>query len=111
MTTSAPRTTHRGQEPRPALRIDGDAEEIGRGLGGLVVTLLDVVRQLIERQALRRVESGSLTAQQVERLGQALQELESRFAELREVFGADGDIRLPIDLDQLLSEPEPTRRK
>lgn len=93
------------------MRIDGDAEDVGRGLGGLVVTLLDIVRQLIERQALRRVESGSLTAEQVERLGRALHGLEDRFAELRDVFGAEGDVRLPVDLDALLSEPEPGRRE
>src|SRR4051812_26333371 len=63
-----------------------DPEDAGAGLGRLVVVLLDVVRQLLERQALRRVDEGGLTPEQVERLWQALLALDRRFAELREVF-------------------------
>jgi len=65
-----------------------DAADAGRGLGQLVVTVLDIVRQLLERQALRRVDSGTLSDEQVERLGNALQALEERFAELRETLEA-----------------------
>lgn len=66
-----------------------NADDAGRGLGQLVVALLDIVRQLVERQAVRRVDAGDLTAEQVERLGQALLALEERFAELREAFADD----------------------
>jgi Gas vesicle protein K len=64
-------------------RIPADS---GRGLGRLVIAILDIVRDLLERQALRRVDSGSLTPEQVERLGQALIALDRQFAELREVL-------------------------
>jgi len=84
-------------------RLGGTGEDVGRGLGRLVVTLLEVVRQVVERQALRRVEVGDLTDEQVERLGQALMDLEDTFDELTETFGVqENDLYLPIDLDALL---------
>ncbi|MFJ9781431.1 gas vesicle protein K [Amycolatopsis sp. NPDC101161] len=63
------------------VRIPADA---GRGLGHLVVTVLDILREVLERQALRRMET--LTPAQVEDLGQALIALDARFAELRAVL-------------------------
>jgi Gas vesicle protein K len=65
------------------LRIPADA---GRGLGQVVVAVLEILRDLLERQAIRRVESGSLTPDEVERLGQALIALDQRFTEIREVL-------------------------
>ena len=73
-------------EPRPQ-RISIDAEDVGQGLGCLVVAILDLVRQLLERQALRRVDAGSLTPDEVERLGQALLGLEHRLSGLRDSLG------------------------
>jgi hypothetical protein len=89
---------------RPAVsRLEGSGEDVGRGLGRLVVTLLDVVRQVVERQALRRVDAGDLDADQVERLGRALMQLEETFEELTEHFGGEpNDVYLPIDLDALV---------
>jgi hypothetical protein len=84
------------QAPR---RLEGSGEEVGRGLGRLVVTLLEVVRQVVERQALRRVEAGGLTDEQIERLGQALMQLEDTFDELIDHFGVvPNDVYLPLDL-------------
>jgi len=88
-------------------RITADAEDLGQGLGRLVLALLDLIRQLLERQALRRVEGGSLTEAEVERLGRALMDLEDRLAQLREEFGCrpeDLELRLPFDAGQLLAE-------
>ena len=83
-------------------RLTGSGEDVGRGLGRLVVTLLEVVRQVVERQALRRVEAGDLTDEQVERLGQALMQLEATFDELIEHFGVvPNDVYLPLDLTGL----------
>jgi Gas vesicle protein K len=73
-------------EPRPQ-RISIDAEDVGQGLGRLVVAILDLVRQLLERQALRRVDAGSLTPDEIERLGQALLGLEHRLSGLRDSLG------------------------
>jgi hypothetical protein len=92
-------------------RISADAEDLGRGLGQLVVALLELVRDLLERQAIRRMEGGELSADEIERLGQALLELEEKFVELREIFGVGREgIRLPIDVDQLLGDDQrPTK--
>ncbi|SFL32116.1 gas vesicle protein GvpK [Geodermatophilus ruber] len=96
---------------RPALRVAADADDLGRGLGRLVVVLLDVVRQLLERQAVRRMAAGELTDAEVERLGRALLALQDQFTELRDVLGvAPGDARLPVDLDALLPDERRDRR-
>jgi hypothetical protein len=89
-------------EPRRTTRLQGTGEDVGRGLGRLLVALLEVVRQVIERQALRRVEVGDLGEDDVERLGRALQQLEETFDELIDHFGVmPEDLYLPLDLDAL----------
>lgn len=93
-------------------RIDADAERLGDGLGRLVLAILQLVRDLMERQAVRRAESGSLDEEEIERLGRALMALDDRFAELRDVFGCapeDLDLRLPFDADQLLARDQGER--
>ena len=78
-------------------RIETDDSDPARGLAQLVLTLVELIRQIVERQALHRVESGSLTDQQVERLGQALMALEERMAQLRDVFGVtEEDLNLDL---------------
>ena len=69
------------------MRIEGDREDIERGLAQLVLTVIELLRQLMERQAIRRVEAGGLSDAQIERLGQALMALEQRMEELKEDFG------------------------
>ena len=67
------------------------------GLVGLVLTLVELLRQLMERQALRRVEDGTLTDEQVEKIGWTLMSLENRMDELREHFGlAPEDLNLDL---------------
>jgi hypothetical protein len=96
--------------PRRTTRLDGSGQDVGQGLGRLVVTLLEVVRQVIERQALRRVELGDLSEDDVERLGRALLQLEETFDELIDRFGVvPEDLYLPFDLDALV-RPAPSRR-
>ena len=92
-------------------RLAGSGEDVGRGLGRLVVALLEVVRQVIERQALRRVEVGDLTDDDVERLGRALMQLEETFDELTDHFGGmPEDVYLPIDLAALTRPAHAHRR-
>jgi hypothetical protein len=82
-------------------RVAADPDATEQGLAGLVVGIVDLVRQLLERQALRRMEGGSLTDEEIERLGRALMGLEDRVGELREVLGlAETDLTLPIDLSR-----------
>jgi hypothetical protein len=68
-------------------RIEMDPEDVGRDLGRLVLTIVELLRQLMERQALRRVDVGDLSDETVERLGIGLMRLEEAMAELREYFG------------------------
>ena len=68
------------------LRLDGDPESVQKGLATLVLTIVELLHQLMERQALRRVEDGSLSDDQIERIGSTLMGLESRMAELREHY-------------------------
>jgi Gas vesicle protein K len=70
-------------------RVNADPESVERGLAQLVLTIVELLRQLMERQALRRVDGGTLNQDQVERLGRTFMELDKRMAELREEFGLD----------------------
>ena len=81
-------------------RVETDPENVERGLAQLVLTLVELIRQLMERQALRRVEAGGLDDETVERLGSTLMALEARMSELKEIFGLDDD-DLNIDLGPL----------
>jgi Gas vesicle protein K len=78
-------------------RVEADPENVERGLAQLVLTLVELLRQLMERQALRRVEAGGLDEETVERLGRTLMLLEQRMEELREVFGlTEEDLNLDL---------------
>jgi len=80
-------------------RIDIDPETVEKGLVKLVLMVVETLRQVIERQAIRRVEGGSLSEEEIERLGLALLRLEQRMAQLRETFGfAEEDLILRLRL-------------
>ena len=87
-------------EPRRRARIEADPEQVERGLVQLVLTLVELLRQLMERQAIRRVEAGDLPEETVERLGLGLMRLEEAMDELREYFGLRPE-DLNIDLGPL----------
>ena len=77
------------QQVRGALpdRIDVDAAGVEQGLAQLVLTLVEFLRQLLERQAVRRMDGGSLSDEEVERVGLALMKLEEKVHQLAEQFG------------------------
>ena len=81
-------------------RINSDPANVERGLVSLVLTLVELLRQLMERQAIRRVDQGALTDEQVERIGTTLMLLEEKMAELRDHFGLTPE-DLNIDLGPL----------
>ena len=72
-------------------RVNADPENVERGLAQLVLTIVELLRQIMERQALRRIDGGGLTEDEVERLGRTFMELDKRMAELRDKFGLDED--------------------
>ena len=67
----------------PVLRVDVDSGDVARGFAQLVLTLAEIVRELLERQALRRMDTGDLSAAQIERLGTALLRIRDELEELR----------------------------
>jgi hypothetical protein len=72
-------------------RINSDPEKVERGLARLVLTIIELLRQLMERQALKRIEGGSLTDEEIERLGETLMKLEARMEDLKRTFGLEGE--------------------
>jgi hypothetical protein len=81
-------------------RLNADRESLEKGLAQLVLTLIEVLRQLMERQALRRIEGGSLSPEEVERLGETFMLLEERMEELKDAFELE-DEDLNLDLGPL----------
>lgn len=78
-------------------RINADPERVERGLAQLVLTLVELLRQLMERQALRRIDGGTLGEDEIERLGQAFMKLDERMNELKREFGLeDEDLNLNL---------------
>ncbi len=67
-------------------RLETDAESVERDLFKLVLTIIELVRQLMEKQALRRVDEGDLTDEQIEGLGNGLMHLEQAMDELKERY-------------------------
>ena len=78
-------------------RLNADPEDLERGLAHLVLTLIELLRQLMERQALRRIEGGTLTEEEIERLGRTFMALSERMEELKRTFGLeDEDLNLNL---------------
>ena len=81
-------------------RINAEPGTAAQELGRLVLTLVEVVRKVLEHQAVRRMDSGTLSPEEVERLGVALLRLSERMDELKTAFGLR-DEDLDIDLGPL----------
>ncbi|HEY3529316.1 MAG TPA: gas vesicle protein K [Nocardioides sp.] len=81
-------------------RLETDPETVQRDLMRLVLTIVELVRQLMEKQALRRLDEGSLSDDQVEALGTALMHLADAMRDLRDRFGLSQE-DLNLDLGPL----------
>ena len=78
-------------------RISADPEIVENGLARLVLSIIELIRRLLEKQALRRMDAGTLTEEEIERLGNALMTLEEKMDELKRVFGlSDEDLNLKL---------------
>jgi hypothetical protein len=78
-------------------RLNADPERVERGLAQLVLAVVDLLRELMERQALRRMEGGSLDEDEIERLGVAFMKLNETMDELKEHFDlTDRDLELNL---------------
>jgi hypothetical protein len=84
-------------EPSIPERISADPEIVENGLAKLVLSIIELVRRLLEKQALRRMDGGNLSEEEIEQLGTALMKLEEKMDEMKRVFGlADEDLNLSL---------------
>lgn len=81
-------------------RLDVDPEAVSQDLARLVLTLVELLRRVVEHQAIRRMEDPDLSEEQIERMGTALWRLEQKMGEIQEVLGLAGE-DLNIDLGPL----------
>jgi hypothetical protein len=80
--------------------INYDTHNVEKGLAKLILTLVELIRKLMEKQAMRRMEGGSLSDEEVERVGETLMKLEKKMKELKEFFGLK-DEELNLNLGPL----------
>jgi hypothetical protein len=87
-------------------RLNADPATVEQGLAKLVLSLVDLLRRLMEKQALRRIDAGSLTDDEIERMGETFLRLDRKMGELKAVFGLqDDDLNLNLGpLGDLLQE-------
>src|SRR5690348_8572419 len=78
-------------------RINADPEKVEQGLARLVLTVIELLRRVLEHQAVRRMDGGGLSDEQVERLGLALLRLNDRMEDLKQTFGlTDDDLKIEV---------------
>ncbi|GAA1113092.1 gas vesicle protein K [Streptomyces javensis] len=97
MSTPIPSASSRVSAPT---RVDIDRDSVGRDLVALVLTVVELLRQLMERQAIRRIDAGGLTDDQIERVGTTLMLLDQRMTELCDQHGLTPE-DLNLDLGPL----------
>jgi hypothetical protein len=94
------RELERTASGRSPLRWNADPDEVQRSVAQLVLTLVEFIRKLLERQAIRRMEAGTLTGQQIEDIGLALMKLEETVRDLAGRFNLTPE-ELNLDLGPL----------
>lgn len=84
--------------PKPfPKRINADPENVEQGLAKLVLTLIELIRKLMEKQAIRKLEKGNLTDEEIEKMGETFIKLEEKMEELKAIFGLkDEDLNLDL---------------
>jgi len=88
--------TEKLQESLPK-KINANPQNVEKGLAKLVLTLIELIRKLMEKQAMRRMEAGSLSDEESERIGETLMKLESKMKELKGIFELkDEDLNLNL---------------
>ncbi len=102
--TVDPQEVAAASRPTAPRRLDLRPEDVERGLTQLVLSLVELLRRLVEKQALRRIEGGSLEPEQVERVGLTLMRLSAQMDELKRHFDVD-DLNIDLGpLGQLLDD-------
>lgn len=81
-------------------KLNLDPEQVEQGLAKLVLSLVELIRQLLEKQAMRRIEHGTVNDDEIERMGETFMKLEEKIVELRKVFNLEEE-DLNISLGQI----------
>ncbi|MDQ3856687.1 MAG: gas vesicle protein K [Chloroflexota bacterium] len=77
--------------------MNADQDSVEHDLGKLVLALIELLRRLLEKQALRRIDAGTVSEEEIERMGQTFLRLDRRMEELKETFGLkDEDLNLNL---------------
>jgi len=85
--------------------IEIDEKNLKHGVLGLVIALVEIIKDALKLQAVRRMEGGSLTEEEIERLGQALMDLDAAIEEIKEEQGIRESVRSVRDgLDDLVDD-------
>lgn len=87
-------------EQKPAARLNTGPERSDQGLAKLVLTLVELLRRVMEHEALRRIDGGTLSEEEIERMGEAFLQLDNKMTEMREIFGLKPE-DLNLDLGPL----------
>jgi hypothetical protein len=88
---------------RPAARLNANADDVQRSVAQLVLTLVEFIRRLLERQAIRRMEAGTLTEKEIEQIGTALMRLERTIRDMARRFGLKPeDLNLDLGVGRLM---------
>lgn len=91
-------------------KINLDGQKLQNGLGKLVLTLVEILRQILERQARRRIESGTLTSEEIERLGLAFMQTQQKIIEISKEFGCSSE-ELDLNLGSLIKSENASMNK
>ncbi|TAF67455.1 MAG: gas vesicle protein K [Cytophagales bacterium] len=86
----------------PLPNIDADPENAANGLVQLVLSVVKLLKDVLEKQAIRRIENESLTEEQIERMGLTFMKMEEKIEELRLLFHLENvDLQLPIQVKEI----------
>jgi hypothetical protein len=102
-----PKVSTPSPSPKPA-KVNISGEKMRNGLAQLILTVVELLRDLMEKQAIRRIEAGSLTEDETERLGNTFMSLKEELKKLKEHFDLDDD-DLNIDLGPLMVREDESR--
>ena len=87
------------------MTVNIDENNIKKGLLGLVMALVEIIKDALEHQAIRRMESGRLTEEEVERLGNALVDLDSAIVRIKEENDIEDTVNsIKGDLDKIAND-------
>ena len=97
---TVPATSDDARDHYLAPKASIDPKNVEKGLARLVLTLIDLIRKLMEKQAIRRIDAGQLHAEEIERVGDTFLQLDERMEQLKKTFGLN-DEDLNLDLGPL----------